>query len=95
MSLTNNRKSYFLEKIRRYAEEYTQKGLPINANLIYCILHTFFVLERFGRQCISFAWRYPEPVKYVISSENNEVIARFNESLSQLDIPRLRGFKIS
>ena len=30
----SNRRSYFLDKIRKYAEENTRKGFPKNANLI-------------------------------------------------------------
>lgn len=89
----NNRKSYFLDKIRRYAEENTQKGLPKNANLINSISDIrLSVLESFWQDNVSpLPGDIPEPVEVWLSSENNEVIARFNESLSQMDIPRTDG----
>lgn len=93
MYVPSNRRSYFLDKIRKYAEENTRKGFPKNANLIDSITDIrLSVLKSFWQDNLSpLPGDIPEPVEVWLSSDSNEVIDRFNESLAQLDIQRTEG----
>ncbi len=91
--IPNNKRSYFLEKIRKYAEEDTLRGKPKNTNLITSIsdirlsvLESFWQDERsrLPNEC-------PEPVEIWLSSEHDDVIHRFNSILSEHQIQRLEG----
>jgi len=89
----NNQRSYFISKIQKYAEEDTQRGVPKNANLVNSISDIYLsVLESFWQDDVSLLPRdNPEAIEVWLSSDNDEVIDRFNESLAHLSIMRIEG----
>jgi hypothetical protein len=89
----NDKRLYFLEKIRKYAEENTLRDRPKNAPLIDSISDIrLSVLESFWQDDVSdLPGETPQPVEVWISSDQEEVVSRFNLALTQLQIPRDQG----
>ena len=89
----HNRRGYFLNKIRTYAEEQTQGGKPKNASLINSISDIRrSVLESFWQDARELLpgdgsqW-----VEVWLSTDQNPVIERFGELLRQQNIEQAEG----
>jgi len=91
--IPNGRRSYFLNKIRVYAEEDNRWNKPKNANLVNSISDIrLSVLESFWQDDpMSLPGDNPTPVEVWLSSDESEVINRFDDGLSELQIHRTEG----
>jgi hypothetical protein len=92
--IPNGRRSYFLNKIRAYAEEDDlRNNKPKNEKLVSSISDIrLSVLESFWQDNRdSLPGDTPTPVEVWLSSDDTDVIDRFNGKLSQLQIQRAEG----
>lgn len=91
--VAHDKKSYFLKKIKAYAEEETRKGLPKNANLVNSIADVYqALLESFwldDRQLIPGA--EPQWCEVWLSSDADDVLDRFERLLAQEQIDKRDG----
>jgi len=88
-----NRRGYFLNKIRAYAEEQTQSGQPKQANLINSI-------SDIRRSVVESFWQDeqellpgndPQWIEVWLSNDQDSVIERFGELLRQQNIQQAEG----
>jgi hypothetical protein len=84
----HNRRAYFLNKIRAYAEEQTQGGKPKNASLINSISDIRrSVLESFWQDARELLPdNSPQWVEVWLSNDQTPVVDRFGELLRQQNI---------
>lgn len=91
--IPNDKRAYFLEKIRKYAQENTSRDRPRNSTLVDSVSDIrLSVLESFWQDRASYLpGEAAELVEAWVSSDENEVIDRFEVTLDSLHIDRSEG----
>lgn len=92
--IPNDKRSYFLNKIKNYAEEDNPRsGKPKNANLVDRISDIHLsILESFWQDDLSdIPGDDAQPVEVWLSSDQDNIVTKFNDLLSESKIPKTSG----